>query len=142
MNMVKIRHYLLIATTAMLPIIGATTLSPAAASHANPNTLLKSETADLNKIDVQRRRVYRSYRRSNWVAPAIAIGVLGAVAAATANQYYYAPYGYYPGPYAVPYGYYYQGPYAAPYYYAQPARHRCWIETDPVMLRGYWTWCR
>lgn len=139
--MVKIRHFLLAAAIAILPAIGAATLSPAAASPASPNTLLKSLTADFNKIEVQRRRVYRSYRRSNWVAPAIAIGVLGAVAAATANQYYYAPYGYYPGPYAVPYGFY-QGPYAAPYgYYVQPARRRCWIETDPVMLRGYWTWC-
>ncbi len=94
------------------------------------------DVVDSNAVEIQRRR----YRRSNrWVGPAVALGVFGAIAGIAANQQYYDPY--YQRPYAQPYGYY-QGPYAQPYgYYYQQPRRRCYVVTDPVMLRGYYTWC-
>jgi len=102
------------------------------ASYAAPATagMHLKHIPDSNVVEVQRRR-WVARRNNQWVGPAIVLGIFGAIAGASAHQQYYSPqYGYYQQPYGQPYGYYYQQP-----------RRRCFVQTDPVMLRGYYTWC-
>lgn len=120
-----------------LTISGAALSAQAAAGI--PPAQIQEMSRNQNLIQVQRhypRRAYRNYNRNNWVAPAIVLGIIGTAAAISLNQQYYG----------IPYDVYYApapGYNGYPLYYApQRALRRCYIETDPVSLRGYWSWCR
>ena len=112
-----------------LALVAAVLIS-AAASELNTATAAPAanlqNVAPSNVDNVQWGR-HRHRRGRGWVGPAIALGVVGAAAAAAANQNYYYNQG--PGYYEQPYGYY------------QQPRQRCWVQSDPVYNRGYWTYC-
>ncbi len=136
MKNIKLPRYFLIGAIALLAGFGASHISTASAAPTGSAFLLENLPTNVTPIRARVRarysqRYYRVHRRSSWVAPAIALGVFGAIAGANANQYYYGP---------APYRYYYQAPPYGYYYNPQPQR-RCFVTTDPVMLRGYWTWC-
>jgi hypothetical protein len=113
-----------------LALVAAVLIS-AAASELNTATAAPVASAtnlqDVVPSNVEDAQWGRRRRGRRWIGPAIALGVVGAAAAAAAaNQGYYGPG---PGYYEEPYGYY------------QAPRQRCWVQTDPVYARGYWTWC-
>jgi hypothetical protein len=121
MKKFKFYQFALALVAAVLISAAASELNTATAAPVASATNLQNAVPS-NQIDVQR------WRRRRWIGPAIALGVVGAAAAAAAaNQnYYYNNPGYYE---PAPYGYY------------QAPRQRCWVQTDPVYNRGYWTWC-
>ncbi len=122
MKKFKFYQFALALVAAVLISAAASELNPASAAPAASAANLQG-VVDA-KVDVQH---WRRHRRRGWVGPAIALGVVGAAAAAAAaNQ------GYYEGP-----GYYEPQPYG----YYQAPRQRCWVQTDPVYARGYWTYC-
>jgi len=113
-----------------LALVAAVLIS-AAASELNTATAAPVASAtnlqDVVPSNVEDAQWGRRRHRGRWIGPAIALGVVGAAAAAAANQNYYYDRG--PGYYEQPYGYY------------QQPRQRCWVQTDPVYNRGYYTWC-
>jgi hypothetical protein len=109
-----------------LALVAAVLISAAA---SELNTATAAPAANLQNIapsNVDQVQHWRRRHRGRWIAPAIALGVVGAAAAAAANQNYYNQG---PGYYEQPYGYY------------QQPRQRCFVQTDPVYNRGYYTWC-
>ncbi len=123
MKKFKFYQFALALVAAVLISAAASELNTASAAPVASAANLQQAVPN-NVEDVQWRR----RRRGRWIGPAIALGVIGAAAAAAANQNGY----YQEGP-----GYYEQQPYG---YYQQP-RQRCWVQTDPVYNRGYYTWC-
>mgnify|MGYP003393120070 CR=1 FL=1 len=79
---------------------------PAAAAPVAPSQNTVKQSAPQQTEDVR-------WRRGRWIAPAIALGVIGGVAA---HNYYNRPYGYY-DPY---YGPRYRTYYGPTYYYGNP----------------------
>lgn len=115
----KLHQFVLALAGAVLISASASTVSTAVAAPAAPAAL--NGTVQGHTIDVQRHRRGRHYRgRGRHVGPAIALGIFGAAAAAAAANSYYGP---------APYGYYDAPP------------QRCFVVTDPVYNRGYWTAC-
>jgi hypothetical protein len=108
----------ILLTTAALGFAAAMSagVTPALAAPIAPSgAQVNLATPNDNVVEVQRRRGRR------WVGPAVGAGVaLGILGAAAAAQAY--PYG--PG-----YGYYGYGP------------GRCWVQTGPYRGQGYWTYC-
>ena len=120
MKKFKFYQFALALVAAVLISAAASELNTASAAPVASATNLQHAVPN-NVEDVQWRR------RRRWVGPAIALGVVGAAAAVAAHQNYYYNQG--PGYYEQPYGYY------------QAPRQRCWVQTDPVYARGYWTYC-
>jgi L,D-peptidoglycan transpeptidase YkuD (ErfK/YbiS/YcfS/YnhG family) len=125
MKKFKFYQFALALVAAVLISAAASELNTAtAAPVASAANLQHAVPNNVENVWHPRRHRHRSRR---WIGPAIALGVVGAAAAAAAaNQGYYGPG---PGYYEQPYGYY------------QAPRERCWVQTDPVYNRGYWTWC-
>lgn len=93
---------------------GSLAIAPASAAPVAPNQDGVKQSVQANKEDAR-------WRRGRWVGPAIALGVIGAIAAHQyrRDRYYYDDYGYrgYYGPtyyYGPGYGYY--GPRRGYYY--------------------------
>lgn len=105
----------------MLALVAAVLIS-AGASQINAAYAAPVASAQNLKGVVQDQTTNVQWRRNNWVAPAVALGIFGAAAAAAAaqnrGQYYEQPYGYY-----------------------QQPRQRCWVQTGPYQGQGYWSWC-
>lgn len=118
MKKFKFYQFALALAAAVLISAAASELNTATAAPVASAANLQSAVPG-NQIDVRHRRGHR------WVGPAIALGVIGAAAAAAAaNQGYYDD-GYYEGP--APHGYY--------------QRQKCWVQTGPYQGQGYFTWC-
>jgi hypothetical protein len=115
MKKIKLYQFALALIAAVLFSATTSAVNTAYAAPAASATHLKGAVSE-QTTDVQWRR-----RRNNWVAPAVALGIFGAAAAAAASQnrgYYEQPYGYYQAP-----------------------RQRCWVQTGPYQGQGYWGWC-
>ncbi len=124
MKKFKFYQFALALVAAVLISAAASELNTATAAPAASATNFHGVVPTIAE-DVQWNR--RRRNRGRWIGPAIALGVVGAAAAAAANQNYY-----YNNP-----GYYEQQPYG----YYQQQRQRCWVQTDPIYNRGYYTWC-
>ena len=114
MKTFKLYKFVLALVAAVLISAAASEINTASAAPAASSQNFKGVVNE-QTTDVQWRR------RNNWVAPAVALGIFGAAAAAAASQnrgYYEQPYGYYQAP-----------------------RQRCWVQTGPYQGQGYWGWC-
>lgn len=97
--------------------LGALAISPvpAAAAPVVPSQNTVKQSVPSQTEDVR-------WRRGRWVGPAVALGVIGAIAA---HNYYRRPYGYY-GYYDPYYRPYYPAYYAPRYYYGPPRYYYGW----------------